>query len=50
VEEAPVLHLHVVDPTRDASFDAWQVEYRMWGVRWVSTFTHALRSTAAPCA
>jgi hypothetical protein len=43
VEEAPILHLHVVDPTQDASFRAWQVGYRMDGRRWVSTFTHAFR-------
>lgn len=43
VEEAPILHLHVVDPTQDASFRAWQVAYRMDGRRWVSTFTHAFR-------
>ncbi|HEY3438188.1 MAG TPA: hypothetical protein VGK35_10925 [Actinotalea sp.] len=49
VEEAPILHLQVIDSTKDASIGAWQVEYRMWGVRWSSRFDQALRSTAAPC-
>lgn len=43
VEEAPILHLRITDPTRDASFSAWQVEYRMDGTRRVSTFTHSFR-------
>ncbi len=43
VEEAPILHLQVLDPGQDASFRAWQVEYRMTGTRWVSTFTHAFQ-------
>ena len=38
VTEMPYLHLHVVDPTQSASFDAWQVEYKMRATRWSSTF------------
>ena len=51
VEEAPILHLRVVDPSQEASFRAWQVEYRMSGTRWVSTFTHAVSMPGAvgPC-
>jgi len=51
VEEAPILHLQVEDPTRDASFRAWRVVYRMNGIRWVSTFTHSFRmsGTVGPC-
>ncbi|MCV2395974.1 hypothetical protein OEB99_16790 [Actinotalea sp. M2MS4P-6] len=41
VTEAPILHVQVVDPSQDASFRAWEVEYRMAGTRWVSRFTHA---------
>lgn len=53
VAEAPILHLQVGDPSRDASFRSWRVVYRMDGRRWVSTFTHAFRMpggvTSAPC-
>ena len=43
VEEAPILHLRVGDPSQDASFRSWRVVYRMNGRRWISTFTHAFR-------
>lgn len=51
VTEAPILHLDVTDPSLDASYQAWQVVYRMNGTRWASTFTHALRVPGAvgPC-
>jgi len=53
VAEAPILHLQVGDPTRDASFRVGRVVYRMDGRRWVSTFTHAFRVpggiTSASC-
>lgn len=50
-EEAPILHLRVDDPTRDASFEAWRVVYEIDGDRRVSTFTHAFRmaATVGPC-
>ena len=48
VEEMPLLHVSVVDPSRDASFEAWRVVYRMFGTRWESTFTQAFRTPAGP--
>lgn len=51
VEEAAILHIRVTDPSEDASYRAWRVEYRMDGTRWVSTFTNAFTMPAAvgPC-
>ena len=54
VEELPYLHLRVLDRSLEASYTAWQVEYRMRGTRWVSTFTTgttvaAAGSSADPC-
>ena len=46
--ETPYLHLHIVDPTQPASFEAWQIEYRMRATRWVSTLTTGLRQPVAP--
>lgn len=47
IAEAPYVHLHVIDPSKPASTEGWEVEYRMYATKWVSTLHLAVRLPTA---